>query len=372
MGRGFSNRTENEYRSECLKVVGYNYRKVLMYADVLKQKLEQQKRVKKLFIGSERNPDKAKEFAIEVSKEKLARNNSDVGSMLVHLSQLSGAGDARTYAYIGNKRSTVVLRPYEQRKASLWELQNRPVQGERSVFRLNDVGSISEDRNFEAITKTNQEYEVSVMYDFIGDYMLSEKVKERIMKEMNREMPIGFRVKEGREWGGYFWKTDDGFDMRILYILLVIAIIYFICAILLESLRQALVVVTIAPVSFIGCFLGFYFFGLQFNEGGLAAFIMMCGLSVNAILYIINDYNNRIKAGSPRGLQTYLRAWNAKIVPILLTIVSTMLGFIPFLIGEVSDFWFSLALGTMSGLGFSLLVLMVVLPVMFKEKVEKI
>ena len=99
------------------------------------------------------------------------------------------------------------------------------------------------------------------MYDFIGDYMLSEKVKERIMKEMNREMPIGFRVKEGREWGGYFWKTDDGFDMRILYILLVIAIIYFICAILLESLRQALVVVTIAPVSFIGCFLGFYFFG---------------------------------------------------------------------------------------------------------------
>ena len=372
VGRGFSNRTENEYRSECLKVVGYNYRKVLMYADVLKQKLEQQKRVKKLFIGSERNPDKAKEFAIEVSKEKLARNNSDVGSMLVHLSQLSGAGDARTYAYIGNKRSTVVLRPYEQRKASLWELQNRPVQGERSVFRLNDIGSISEDRNFEAITKTNQEYEVSVMYDFIGDYMLSEKVKERIMKEMNREMPIGFRVKEGREWGGYFWKTDDGFDMRILYILLVIAIIYFICAILLESLRQALVVVTIAPVSFIGCFLGFYFFGLRFNEGGLAAFIMMCGLSVNAILYIINDYNNRIKAGSPRGLQTYLRAWNAKIVPILLTIVSTMLGFIPFLIGEVSDFWFSLALGTMSGLGFSLLVLMVVLPVMFKEKVEKI
>ena len=47
VGRGFSNRTENEYRSECLKVVGYNYRKVLMYADVLKQKLEQQKRVKK-------------------------------------------------------------------------------------------------------------------------------------------------------------------------------------------------------------------------------------------------------------------------------------------------------------------------------------
>ncbi|MDE6451638.1 MAG: efflux RND transporter permease subunit [Odoribacter sp.] len=124
----------------------------------------------------------------------------------------------------------------------------------------------------------------------------------------------------------------------------------------------------IAPISFIGCFLGFYFFGLNFNEGGLAAFIMMCGLSVNAILYIINDYNIRIKAGAVPGLHTYLKAWNAKIIPILLTIVSTILGFIPFLIGEVSDFWFSLAIGTISGLGFSLCVLLIVLPVMFKEK----
>lgn len=48
-----------------------------------------------------------------------------------------------------------------------------------------------------------------------------------------------------------------------------------------------------------------------------------------------------------------------------------MLGFIPFLIGEVSDFWFSLALGTMSGLGFSLLVLILILPVMFRGKAEK-
>ncbi len=368
VGRGFSNRTGNEYRSESLKVIGYNYRQVLIYADRLKQKLEQQKRVKKLYIGSSRNPDKTKEFAIEVSKEKLARNHSDVGSMLAHLNRLSGPGDTRTSAYIGGQLSPVVLRPKEQRKASLWELQNQPVQGDKSVFRLGDVGRIGEDRTFETITKSNQEYEVLVQYDFIGDYMLSNKIKERIIKEMNREMPVGFRVKEGNEWARYFWEGPGGIDTRIWYILLVIAIIFFICAILLESLRQAAVVIAIAPISFIGCFLGFYFFGLQFNEGGLAAFIMMCGLSVNAILYIINDYNNRLKKGRRRGLHTYLNAWNAKITPILLTIVSTMLGFIPFLIGDTGDFWLSLAIGTMSGLGFSLIVLIVVLPVMFKPK----
>lgn len=367
VGRGFSNRTGDEYRSESLKVIGYNYRKVLIYADQLKNELEKQKRVKKLYIGSNRNPDKTKAFAIEVSKEKLARNNSDVSSMLSHLSRLSGSGDARTEAYINQKLSPIIIRPDERRETSLWDLQNQPLQGKQSVFRLDDVGQVSEDHTFESITKTNQEYEVLVQYDFIGDYMLSNKVKERIIKEMNRDMPVGFRIKDGNEWGNFYWQGAGGIDARIWYILLVITIIYFICAILLESLRQALVVITIAPISFIGCFLGFYFFGLRFNEGGLAAFIMMCGLSVNAILYIINDYNNRAKAGRPRNLQTYLKAYNAKIIPILLTIVSTMLGFIPFLIGEISDFWFSLAIGTMSGLGFSLVVLVGVLPTMFKR-----
>ena len=202
--------------------------------------------------------------------------------------------------------------------------------------------------------------------------MLSNKVKERVMKEMNQSMPIGFRVKEGRDyWGGY-WKMSNGFDRRILYILLVFGIIYFICAILLESLKQAMIVMLIVPLSFIGCFLGFYCFGLVFNEGGLAAFILMCGLSVNAVLYIQNDYNNKIIEGKARGLQTYLSAWNAKIIPILLTVISTILGFIPFLIGSnVADFWISLAIGTMSGLIFSVLVLMIYLPLFFMRREDK-
>lgn len=367
VGRGFSNQL-NEYRSESLTVVGYNYRKVIMYAEKLKNKLSEHKRVKKLYIGDANRQNKTKEFAIEVNKEKLARNNSDISGMLSHLNRLSGKQDLQTTAYIHQKSASVAIRPMERREASLWELQNNPLQGEKSVFRLNDVGNLTEGQAFETITKSNQEYEVQVQYDFLGDYMLSNKTKERIIKEMNRDMPVGFRVKESNRWSYYYWRGAGGIDKRIWYILLVITIIYFICSVLLESLKQALVVITIAPISFIGCFLGFYFFGLTFNEGGLAAFIMMCGLSVNAILYIINDYNNKVKAGSPRGLATYLRAYNAKIIPILLTIVSTMLGFIPFLIGEISDFWFSLAIGTMSGLAFSLLVLIGILPVMFKGK----
>lgn len=367
VGRGFSNRTDEEVRSERLKVIGYNYRKVLLYAQELKKRLEKNIRVKKLYIGS-REAAKAKAFAVEVDKEKLARNNASISNLLGNLNQLTYSGSSSTRAYINGEYSNIDIRPTKKVEASVWDVRNTPLRGNKSTYRLQDIGTITEEKDFENITKRDQEYEVEIQYDFIGAYRLSQKIKEREIKAMNRIMPVGFRVKEANEWMNYWQREIGGIDARVLYILLVIGIIYFICAILLESLRQALVVICITPVSYIGCFLGGYFLGVGFDEGCLAAFILLSGLSVNAVLYILNDYNNKVRQGSLRGIRTYLKAYNAKIIPIFLTIASTLLGFIPFLIGEINPFWKSMAIGTMSGLAFSLPVLIVYLPMTFTIK----
>ena len=68
--------------------------------------------------------------------------------------------------------------------------------------------------------------------------------------------------------------------------------------------------------------------------------------------------------GKKSAMQLYIRAFNHKIVPITLTVISTVLGLIPFLMdGPDEVFWFAFAIGTMSGLLFSLLALVLVLPV---------
>ena len=59
-----------------------------------------------------------------------------------------------------------------------------------------------------------------------------------------------------------------------------------------------------------------------------------------------------------------LKAWNVKIVPITLTVLSTVLGFIPFLIGESKEaFWFPLAAGTIGGLVMSMVGMFLFLPI---------
>ena len=118
------------------------------------------------------------------------------------------------------------------------------------------------------------------------------------------------------------------------------------------------------PISFIGEFLIFGLFKFQFDQGGFAAFVMLCGIVVNAGIYIINEMNSLASDCSRSGLSLYLRAFNHKIIPILLTVVSTVLGLIPFLYdGPKEVFWFAFAIGAIGGTLFSLIALVVYLPI---------
>ncbi len=90
------------------------------------------------------------------------------------------------------------------------------------------------------------------------------------------------------------------------------------------------------------------------------------------MILLINDYNlfrKRFPHREP--LRNYLKAFQHKITPIFLTIVSTALGLTPFLLALAGDsevFWFALAAGTIGGLLFSLLVILIFVPVFVVRK----
>ena len=60
----------------------------------------------------------------------------------------------------------------------------------------------------------------------------------------------------------------------------------------------------------------------------------------------------------------YIKAFSRKISPISLTIVSTILGLLPFLSdGPEEVFWSDFAIGTIAGMAFSVIAIIFVLPV---------
>jgi multidrug efflux pump subunit AcrB len=131
-------------------------------------------------------------------------------------------------------------------------------------------------------------------------------------------------------------------------------------------------VIVLIPISFIGVFLTFYLFGFNFDQGGFASFILLSGLVVNAAIYIINDFNNLTnRMNKPVSIRTYLKAFNQKIVAITLTILSTVLGLIPFVLGGQKEvFWFAFAVGAMGGLIFSMVAIILYLPLLLRLEKE--
>ena len=100
---------------------------------------------------------------------------------------------------------------------------------------------------------------------------------------------------------------------------------------------------------------------------------LLSGITVNAAIYILNEFNTlrrQYTKVSPRML--YVNAFRIKIVPILLTVLSTILGFLPFIVGESKEsFWYPLAIGTMGGFVMSLVAVFLILPIAVISKKNK-
>ncbi len=358
VGNGFSNRTVDTQRSSSLQIKGYNYETVLTYANDLKQKLLQNPRIQKVVIntGKKRYRNKLRQqYVMTLDRELLTKNNSNIWGMLKDLRSQT-TNDKSIMGFIYNDEYTKVkLIANESVTSDTWFIRNELFGGNK----LKDVGQLSKQPSEGTIDKVNQEFKVNVEYDFIGSYSLGELILEEAVEGLNEKLPLGFKAKknEDKRWNP---KKKEQYWL----VLLVILIIYMVCTILLESLRQPITIILMVPISFIGSILTFSIFDLKFDQGGYASLLLLCGLVVNAGLYIINDYNN-IKKKYPNlsNIKGYLKAFNAKIIPICLTIISTVIGLLPFLIFDSdSQFWYALAAGTIGGLVFSLIAVYLYLP----------
>ena len=118
-------------------------------------------------------------------------------------------------------------------------------------------------------------------------------------------------------------------------------------------------------MSFIGLFLIFYVGNFYFDQGGYAAFILLSGTVVASSIFILVEWQPNIHRANYRLLKIAFY----KFVPILITMLTSILGFIPFLLeGDKEIFWFSLALGSIGGLVASLFAVWICLPIWITKR----
>ena len=269
---------------------------------------------------------------------------------------------------MGGELEKLKLTSRQSDRYDVWSLSHIPLMANDRAYKLGELADVGKGQMPQQVVKVNQQYRLCLQYEYIGASAQGKKVQERTVKAFNAQLPMGYNAKIESA----YWSWDKANKKQYMLLFLVIVIIFFTTSILFNSLKQPLAVIFVIPISYIGVFLTFYTFKLNFDQGGFASFVLLCGITVNASIYILNEYNQLLEAHPNwSALRAYLKAWSAKITPIFLTFISTILGFIPFMLGTDKEaFWFPLAAGTIGGLIMSLLGIFVYLPI-FTLKSER-
>jgi multidrug efflux pump subunit AcrB len=361
---GFNNDVRENAGSYGIIMHGYNYDELYSLAEKLKSRLLEHRRIKDVIIKSEFSwwKDDYREFYFDIDRERMAVDSLDAYTVYSAVQPIFGRDMNVTSVGGSNGLENVTLSSRQSHEYDIWSMQHVPYTvGGNGSEKMSEIASVEKEQAPQQVAKENQQYKLCLQYEYIGSSDIGEKVQEKVIDEFRELLPMGYTVTSRDKSFG--WKKKD--KGQYLLLVIVIAIIFFITSILFNSLKQPFAIIFVIPVSYIGVFLAFYWFHLNFDQGGFASFILLCGITVNAGIYIVNEYNgirNRYRNLSP--VRAYIKAWNVKIMTIFLTVVSTIFGFVPFMIGDSKEaFWFPLSAGTIGGLVMSMLGVFIFLPI---------
>lgn len=331
---------------------GYDYEKLMKIAQDIKQNMYKNPRVKHIAIMPENTlfGNSLTTSTIFNFNKNLYHNKSQI---LNDINQLNKSAKLKNIKY---KNSYAALFANNNLKNAYFDFFNQTLPTINK--KLSSLGKVIEIDDPQKIIRHNQQYQLFIEYDYLSSATVSSNYEKMQIANLNRTLPPGFS-SESR------WNRDKASSSWLLPIALIIICIFFITSILFESIHQAIYVVCIIPFSYIGVFITFWIFDIDFDQGGYASFLILGGTTVNASIYIINVMNDNLK----NPFRNYIKAWNTMFVPIMLTTISTILGFIPFVIGQANEvFWKAFASGTIGGLIFSIPVIFLLLPLSIRKQ----
>ena len=369
IGQSFNAGGESNQRPSYSVVMrGYNYDELETQAEIFAQMLvDGNRRVQEVKTNEKfgYSSEKTSEYVLSFDVDRLARAGISRSSIMNTLGDLTEPRGRSFEANYQDKRLPVVIKANSADQFSKWDLMEEALPIDTSRFvKIKDFATLTFEETANELLKEDRQYLRRLAFDYLGSGKFGRQYLEESIEKMEQLLPVGYSVETS---GNYFSFRQQQRQYSLLLFLMVG--IFFICAILFENLKQPFYIIITIPISFIGLFLIFSLFDFRFDPGGFAAFVMLGGLVVNASIFIVNDLNNtRLKKYN----RSVLRSVMGKAQPIILTILSTCFGLIPFLLeGDSEYFWFALAIGTIGGLVFSTVAVFLCLPVFLSRRKAK-
>ncbi|WP_026699792.1 efflux RND transporter permease subunit [Salibacterium aidingense] len=269
---------------------------------------------------------------------------------------------ATEYREEGEEISVEVILPGSARE-QLADVRNLTLTGaEGAGVPLAAVAELNETTGPTQISREDQQRQINITSDIAPDYVLGDVATEvqTAMDQMN--MPSGYSV----DYGGESEDMQEAFGDLGLALIASIFLVYAVMAIQFESFIQPFVIMFSMPATLIGVMVGLFITQTPLSITAFIGLIMLAGIVVNNAIVLVDYINQRRDEGLERD-EAILDAGPARLRPIMMTVLTTVLAMLPIAIGfgEGAEAQAPMAIVIIFGLAFSTLFTLILIPVVY-------
>ena len=230
---------------------------------------------------------------------------------------------------------------------------------------LSQLARIEFVKNPNKISHYNLSRSASIGSSVASGYNTAE-VTADIEKELKAvKMPIGVDYIVAGESA----KQEDSFGGLGSAAAIAVLIIFAILVLQFHSFVQPFIIFTAIPFALIGSFYALFISGFDFSFTAFIGAIALIGIAINdAIIFI--DFTNEERKEGKSIYEALMEAGQLRFVPILITSITTIGGLLPLtLTGGL--FWGPLGWVIIGGLSLSTLLILVIVPVLYKLMINE-
>jgi multidrug efflux pump subunit AcrB len=351
-----------------VKILGYSYDEVGIYANDLKDRLETIPRVHDVRITSGSygwGGERTYMVTLTPDRAALAKYGITAAAFRDAISREVSGGTGGGTINIAGEEVQLSLKSEGARERTMEELREAFIPTSTGApVRIGDVSEVGEQESLSNIDREDQQYVRMLTYDFRGPTKLANRTHKAFMSSI--AVPAGFTVGDASfSWGG----EDDSDKGLWMVFALGITLVVLAVAMVFDSVWAAWMVLISLPLALAGVMAAFIVAKAAFNREAAVGVILVVGLAVHQGILLIDAALEHRRANQRRFGSGVLRVRDAfrsamdRAGMITIVTLSTLASLLPLAINtKTTDIFGGIALATAGGTVAGTLGAMLVMP----------
>ncbi len=306
-------------------------------------------------------------LTVDIDRHKIARYGINVADVQELVTTAIG-GKPATYVYEGERRFQLILRFPAEYRDSVRTISDILVRSSAGApIPMSELATIEWREGPSRISREHVRRRIYVGFNVVGRDIGGVVAEGRQKLAEQLALPPGYQI----QWGGAFENMERAMARLQVIVPLSIGLIFLLLFLAFHSMRYALLMILNLPFALIGGVVALWLSGQYLSVPASIGFISLFGVAVGNGILLVSSINQLRDEGL--GLdEAVVRGCTIRLRPVLMTMLTTLLGLLPLLLaqGTGAEIQRPLATVTIGGLVTSTALTLVVLPVLYRRFAE--